>query len=239
MLAFVHIPRTGGSKFNVDVSRFFPGRTIINTGDRPVAADIDAALRSPDRNWFIGGHVSFSDLRGVLDTREPDDLLFSTTRHPIDRAVSLYALARRSPDWLPNLAEVARSGCFKDFYAAAVAMGALAHNAQCVMLCGNADTREALAALTAHYDAVGTYRYYAAFLDAAGSRIAKHVPGFRFDRSRVNVAWQASANPAESLDHIVDADTRARIEADNDQDMALVECLETLPGGCMARPVAV
>lgn len=243
MILFVHIERTGGFKLHRALEPHFEGRHfVVDTAEQ--ARAVQAQLQShPTRDVYFGGHMSIAEIRPLLDLRQAGDLLFSTTRDPVERAVSLYFLTLRSPAMQPNLAAIAQQGGFGDFYRAARDYPVFAPNSQCRALSGTPDFGHALAAMTNDFDLVGTHRHYGAFLRRLERRLAVLIPGVSIDDSRANAAYHYETRDARwvanlTLDEVVDADTRQLIEQDNAHDMALVAHLESLPDGLWERPPA-
>jgi hypothetical protein len=238
MIVFVHIERTGGSKVHGALEPYFDGRVTIFNGAVDIRSGLATALEQPDRRWYLGGHIRFANLGPFLKSRQPSDVLFSTTRDPLDRAMSLYFLTRRSPDWLPELAPFAQRS-FADFYAAAVDCGMLYENSQCQCLANSKDWRETVKVIRQHYNLVGTYRYYPQFLQRLEHVLEADVPGLRFDDSWTNTAYHLGAaggiwERRFDIDELVDLPTRRRIEREHDGDYALVEFIESRPGAVLS-----
>lgn len=242
MIAFVHIERTGGSKINNALMSRFEDRRLIVTGSGETQAQLRTLLSKTvqPRDFYLGGHVRFDLIAGFIGTPGPDRLLFSTTRHPVERAVSAYFLALRSPEWLPELSPVAQREGFPAFYAAGQEHGLLRGDRQCFALSGTRDFRRTLDVIREQFDLVGTHRHYPALLRRLEQRIGEYgLPGFAFDAARVNAAYhyECQAQWVENmpLDQVVDPETRRRIEADNAHDLSLVAYLESLPDGLWDR----
>jgi len=235
MIIFTHIPRSGGAKINQAILHHFPDRHIIFTGQIDVAKHMAEALAEPDHDRFLGGHVAFRHLGPFLASRVAGDILFSTTRDPLERAVSLYFLGRRSPSWMPRVAAFLDQG-FAEFYAACTDVGVLKPNAQCVLLSGQTDSTVAAGMLAQHFDLVGTHRHYQSFLRQLENLLQPQVPGFAIDDTRINSAYHLETGEAGwqrrlPLEEVVDPTTRRRIEREHDQDYALVEYIEGQPDG--------
>lgn len=235
MIVFVHIARSGGSKIHEIMLSHFGEQAIIFNGLVNIPRALECALDSSNRRWYLGGHVHFAQLCPFLESRQPSDILFSTTRDPVERAVSLYYLCLRSPTWQPTLAPIARERGFAPFYSAAVDAGMLGNNPQCRFLSGSPDWRETLAAFQRHYDLVGTYRFYDNFLKRLETLLRPQVPGVRIDGERINAAYHIDTGGhwkrRDAFETLVSPDIRRRIERDNDQDFALIEHIESLEDG--------
>lgn len=240
MILFVHIERTGGFKLHRALAPHFEGRHfVVDTAAQ--ARAVQAQLQShPTRDVYFGGHMSVAEIRPLLALRQAGDLLFSTTRDPVERAVSLYFLTLRSPAMQPNLAAIAQQGGFGDFYRAARDYPVFAPNSQCRALSGAPDFRQTLEVLSSEFDLVGTHRHYRAFLRRLEQRLAESIPEVSIDDSRVNAAYHYETRDARwvanaALAEVVDADTRRLIEQDNAHDLELVAYLESLPEGLWDR----
>lgn len=244
MIVFVHIERSGGAKINQALLPYFPERSVIFTGLVDVPEALARTTCAADRRWFLGGHVRFSQLGPFIETRQPGDVLFSTTRDPLERAVSLFYLALRSPTWLPMLAPIAQTKGFADFYAAAVDAGMLRANAQCVHLSGSPDWRQTLATVQHHYDLVGTYSRYKQLLDGLQTLLSPQIAGLHIDDERINAAYHDGSDATgwtqrQSIETLVDRPTRARIEREHDQDYALIEHIEAQADGVLRRDTPI
>lgn len=260
MILFPHITRTGGSKIHAELRPYFSDpavpfepredlalaqghRALIFVGSVPPRPVIASALEAPVWDRYLGGHFTYADFAAFFDRRRPGDVLFSTTRDPVERVASLHALVLRSPDWLPDLAEVASKRSFAEFYEHATRNGAVAPNQQCTALSGQPDSAHAIDVLRRHYDIVGTYRHYGAFLRALETRLQGACPGLAFSELRNNPALHKSTDGRTwatdaALDALIDPATRARIEQDNAEDLALIRHIESAPGGVLINVVA-
>lgn len=254
MIVFIHIERTGGSTLHNAILPHFPARSVtlnIDPDSIPkvghkallflgqaadVSGEINRALSAREGNLYIAGHVVFPLLGQFLRARTAEDILFSTTRNPIERAASLRAIVQQKPHFAPALAELAKSRPFADFYAAAVDQGALAPNRQCFALSGRADFDHTMKVLREHYNVLGTHRYYAAFQTALEPLLQQQIPGFQFSRLRAHAAFHQPSGegdwtPVQTLDALIDDATRKRIERDNEHDLELIRFLESEPDG--------
>ena len=108
-LFFVHIPKCAGSSFRQVLKRWF-GRAAVflDTHDPRELERAVERLGQPPR--AIAGHMPFG-LHAGLPVRP---CYVSLVRHPLDRFVSVYGHARRSPD--DPMHEAARSLDIEAFY---------------------------------------------------------------------------------------------------------------------------
>ena len=240
MIVFLHVERTGGSKLLRTIGPHFPGRCILVLSPVDVPGSLERARSHPNPRWFVGGHLRFTDLTPFLAARQPSDILFSTTRNPLERAISLYFFTLRHPSAQPELARFAEQS-FAAFYAAAVGEQVLLPNAQCRFLADSTDWREARRTIRRHYNLVGVHLRYGRFLERLRDLLRSDIPGLEFDSARHNAAYHQEADPGNwkrkvEIDTLVSAPLRRRIERDHEGDFALVEFIASQPDGVMCGP---
>lgn len=237
MIVFVHIERTGGTTIHDALKPHFPGRHVVFDGLVDIVGGLESALRQPGRDWYVGGHVRFGELGPILQNWGASDVLFSTTRDPLERIVSLYFFTKKHPEALPGVAPYADQR-FDEFYAAAADLGLIPANSQCQWLAASTSWQETVKTIRRHYDAVGVHWYYGEFLGRLEDLLQEAVPGLTFDGRRSNAAYHG-CNPDGSwsrkfeISELVDARTRRRIERDQEGDYALVEYIAAQPGAVL------
>ncbi len=228
MIIFNHIPRTGGTKINLLLQDRLPQRSLVITQAYEPNEAVLEVMRSSDREWFIGGHLGFMHLPNILPNLHPQDCLFSVVRAPASRALSLYYLCLRSPDWLPTLAPIAEKTGFSNFLAAALDLGILQPNQQCRLLSGSPDFSQTREIIGKHYALVGLHSSYDTFLARLHSLLQPALPGLTIDDKRINAAYHQGSDlngwqPQRPIHDLLDRSDIQRLENTNDQDCALVE----------------
>ncbi|MCO5070955.1 MAG: hypothetical protein M9944_07080 [Rhizobiaceae bacterium] len=127
-------------------------------------ADLDAASFAP------------SDIR----------VLFAVTRDPVERAISLYALMRRSPDWLPHIAPFVGDRNFEYFYEFCRDRGYYFPNDQCRRIGGSASFSATRSIIMERYSFVGSSDRIDLVASALRSRLSDILPGFSAPSVRLN-----------------------------------------------------
>lgn len=239
MIFFCHIHRTAGSTIHSSfLSHFTESKArylvVSGTGDLPAAAATVAGL--PDRRYYLGGHVGLHDLLNagiqVLDS----DIVFATTRDPVERAVSLYFLLQRSPDWFPPDQRRLAGSSFPYFYEFLRDNGYYFRNDHCRLISGSERFEVTLDCIEQRFNLLGSSSRMS-LLEAALMRLCASVaPGFRITPFRENAAYHKQTQPDRwerraTIQDVVGTDFIDRIYRDNEQDLILVDFVEHTHGG--------
>jgi hypothetical protein len=251
VIFFCHIPRTAGTsvhttfapKFGGTDGRsggFEAGRPFFVVSDASQLGAVGEIVRElPDRHFYLGGHVGLHHLPLAGIEVGESDLVFTIVRDPVERAVSLYFLTKRSPEWFVKTQGEAAERGFEYFYSFQRDSGVYFHNDQCQLI-GNTETYEAaVATLERHFTLAGSSGAIT-LLEQAIQRSLGETNGFRFALSRENAAWHERTKDggwrkSSAIDEIVPEALRARIMSDNEQDAQLVDLIERQHGGLFSR----
>ena len=249
MIFFSHVPRTAGSTIHSYFSKPFDGLEQVQSGhygpgsrwlvvssaeELPAVAEVIRYL--PDRHYYLGGHVGLHELAAAGIGIEPDDIVIAMTRNPVERAISLYYLALRSPDWLPFLPPEATSNGFAHFYAYCRTSGVFFHNDHCRTLSGTQSFEETLRVLEADFNLVSSQSAMGAFERALTRLCAPLISGFEIDPKRENAAFHHRTEngewrPKDFVKELAGPELIAKIESDNGEDIRLVDFVERIHNG--------
>jgi hypothetical protein len=171
---------------------------------------------------------------------EPNDIVIAMVRNPVERAISLFYLAQRSPDWLPFLPPEATEHGFAYFYTHCRDSGVFFHNDHCRTLVGSESFEDTLDRLESHFDLVGSTSAMGTFERALTRVCAPVIPGFAIIPGRENAAFHYSAEggtwrPKRRVEELAEPKLIARIESDNGDDMRLVNFVEQHHNGVFRR----
>ena len=249
MIFFSHVPRTGGTTVHHYFSKPFGGPEQVRSGnfepgsrwlvvsdayELPAVAEVVRNL--PDRDYYLGGHIGLHHLAEAGISLEPSDMVIAMVRNPVERAISLFYLAQRSPDWLPFLRPEVTARGFTYFYTHCRNSGVFFHNDHCRTLAGSESFEDARDRLETHFDLVGSQSAMGAF-EFALARVCKpRISGFAIVPARENAAFHYSTvggkwRPKERVEELAGAELIARIESDNREDVRLVDFVERLHKG--------
>ena len=251
MIFFSHVPRTAGTTIHSYFSKPFGGPEQVRSGhfepgsrwlvvssayELPAVAEVVRNL--PDRHYYLGGHVGVHDLAAVGITVEPDDIVIAMVRNPVERAISLFYLAQRSPDWLPFLPPEATGRGFTYFYTHCRDSGVFFHNDHCRALAGSECFEDTLDRLESHFDLVGSTSAMGAFERALTLVCAPLIPGFAIAPGRENAAFHYSTEggewrPKHRVEELAGPELIAKIESDNRDDIRLVDFIERHHNGVL------
>ncbi|HEU0123314.1 MAG TPA: hypothetical protein VFQ91_22485 [Bryobacteraceae bacterium] len=217
-------------------------RFCVALGPADLANFVESSRSLPDRHFYIGGHVGLPDLELCGVNKGSGDVVFSNVRDPIERAVSLYFLMLRSPDWLPVLARGVAGRGFEYFYNYARGEGHFFNNDQCQLIAGTINYETTVCYVQENFDFLGSFSYMDKFQDELVRRIAPVVPGFRIQGGRVNEAFHVRSEThwtkRRDIAEIVSRKLASRIKRDNSADQQLVEFVENIHGGIYAPKAA-
>jgi hypothetical protein len=204
MIIFIHVERTAGSSIH---SWFAPGEVPILEGRYFVISafmpDVMKAAALAPRPSYLAGHFALTDLEECGITPADIRLLFSMTRDPVERAASLYALMRRSPDWLPHIAPFVGDRDMAYFYDFCREREFYFPNDQCRRISGTPSFEAAKEAIRSRYTFVGSSDRTDLAAAALRSRLAGTLPGFRAAPVRINDAVRQEM-PAGLADRIAE-----------------------------------
>jgi hypothetical protein len=252
VIFFCHIERTAGTAVHANFARMFGGPDVVRSGgfeagrpffvvsgphELPAVGEIAREL--PDRHFYLGGHIGLHHLPLAGIEIEDSDLVFTVVRDPIERAVSLYFLAKRSAEWFTEAQNEAAARGFEYFYSFHRDTGIYFWNDHCRLI-GNAGTCETAAAiLERHFALAGTRRDIPLF-EQAIQRYFGEGSGVRLALGRENAAWHERTDNGgwrkkSSINAIVSEPLRARIMSDNEEDAQLVDLIERQHGGLFSR----
>jgi hypothetical protein len=174
-LIFLHLPKTAGSTLRRIIEKYYGRRTVFTIGE-PTAADIDRLMSLPrnelDKIRAIVGHLPFG-LHALLPW---PSAYVTLLREPVDRIVSHYYYAARTPD-SPLFPQVDATGRSLRRYVEEAPASAWFNNGQTRLL-GSADPYQAAVA-----DRATLERAKARLADFAVVGLAE-----RFDESLARIA---------------------------------------------------
>jgi hypothetical protein len=253
MIFFCHVQRTAGTTIHRHFSKVFGGPERVTSGgfisgsrwlvlsgtaEVPGAAKVVHGL--PDRQFYLGGHVGLHDLAAAGIDASASDIVLSTVRDPVERALSLFYLSRRSPDWFPDQRDHIEGRGFDYFYKFCRDSGAYFNNDHCRLIAATEDFEQTRSFIETRFSLVGSMAYMGAFERAIERMCAPVVPGFRIEAARENAAlheqtadgsWLAKATVAGvGGQRLVET-----IQADNEADVRLVDYVERCCGGLFCR----
>ena len=171
-LVFVHIPKCAGSSFRQVLKRWFgAGALFVDTHDAGVLAEAVEQSEAPPR--AVAGHTPFGLYAG-LPLRP---CYVSLVRHPLDRFVSFYGHARRTPSH-PMHPAASRLGleAFYDFSLADERARGSTLGVQCYFLSRSRSFEEARAAIDGRFALVAPTGRYADFVSALARRFGRAAP---------------------------------------------------------------
>jgi hypothetical protein len=243
MIFFAHVQRTAGTSIHKYFRTAFKRPTRLGRGARhlvvsgphelPVAHQVVRNL--PDRRFYLGGHVGLHHLAEAGIPFMAGDIAFATVRNPLERAISMYYLALRSPDWMPHLAAATVRG-FECFYDFCRGLGEYFLNDHCRMLSGSHSFELTKERLQQTFDLVDSVSHMEEFERALLEVSAHEAPRLDIHSSRENAAYHRPVQrgtwgrKAEIDDH-VPTGLAARIARENESDFQLVEWIETANNG--------
>ena len=216
MIVFVHVERTAGSSIH---AWFSPYNNPVLEGRYFVVSNFDqrqmAAAKNCPAPSYLGGHFSISDLSKVGIEDQQIAVLFASTRDPVERAVSLYMLMRRSPDWLPLLAPHVEDRDFGYFYDFCLDHRYYFPNDQCRRIGGAASFVETRRVIRNRYTFVGASDRIDLIGDALSRLLVDKLPGFKPTDVWLNAA------PRQLDDCTISPALRMKIEENNSEDILL------------------
>ena len=171
-LVFVHIPKCAGSSFRQVLKRWFgAGALFLDTHDAAVLAAAVERSDAPPR--ALAGHTPFG-LYSALPLRP---CYVSLVRHPLDRFVSFYWHARRTPSH-PMHPAAARLGleAFYDFTLDNERARGSTVAVQCYFLSRTRSFEAARAVIERRYALVAPTERYEDFVSAVARRVGRPAP---------------------------------------------------------------
>jgi hypothetical protein len=249
MIFFAHVQRTGGSSVHSYFFQYFrcPGRlrsgsfhskcrSLIASGigDLPAASNAIAAL--PDRDFYFGGHIGLHDLQSFNIQLKSEDIVFSLVRDPVERAISLFFLMQRSPDWFPTIYPHVESRDFAYFYEFNRDAGHYFRDDHCRLISGRPSFKDAVKHIEQRFAIVGATSSMNEFERALVRTCAPLLTGFQIRPRRENAAWhrQTGANEWAAKASVKDVAAPRLIEKirrENENDMRLKHFVEGVHGG--------
>lgn len=203
-LFFVHIPKCAGSSFRQVLKRWFgKGALFLDTDDARELDRAVARLGEPPR--AIAGHIPF----GLHEGLPVRPWYASIVRHPLDRFVSIYRHARRTPS---NPMHPAASSldlhAFYDFTLADPRARGHTVGIQCYFLSRARTFAEAKPVIEHSYALVAPTERYDAFVEACATRFGRRPlvipPRNVSGDSPVSEAERALLEPRIRTDHVED-----------------------------------
>ncbi|HEX4097810.1 MAG TPA: sulfotransferase family 2 domain-containing protein [Caulobacteraceae bacterium] len=206
-LFFVHIPKCAGSSFRQTLRRWFgQGALFLDTHDAGTLEESVERLDDPPR--AIAGHIPFG-LHAGLPLRP---CYVSLVRHPLDRFVSLYKHARRTPEHsLHPAAARLDLEAFYDFSLNDARARGSTVAVQCYFLSGERSFEAARAVIDKSYALLAPVERYGEFVAACAERFGCQPP----EIPARNVG-EESPQMAEALEAL-----GQRIKVDHAQDLSL------------------
>ena len=206
-LFFVHIPKCAGSSFRQVLKRWFGRASVfLDTHDPGELERAVKRLGRPPR--AIAGHIPFGLHAGVL--KRP--CYVSLVRHPLDRFVSGYGHARRTPD--SPMHEAALRLDLEAFYDFTL-QDPRAHGRtvaiQCHFLSRTRSFDEARQVIDRSYALLAPIERYESFVEACAERFGRDP----------TPPPPRNVSPEMSLGEEVRARLKGRIEADHIEDLRL------------------
>lgn len=168
-LFFVHIPKCAGSSFRQELKRWYgQGALFLDTHDeRTLRSAVDSCPVPPRA---IAGHIPF----GLHDGLSVRPCYVSLVRHPLDRFISLYKHARRTPGHArhPAASRLDLEG-FYDFTLGDERVRASTVGVQCYFLSRARTFEEARAVIDRRYALLAPTERYADFVAACAERFGQ------------------------------------------------------------------
>ena len=168
-LFFVHIPKCAGSSFRQVLNRWFGKDALfLDTHDPGALEQALAARPAPPR--AIAGHMPFA----LHEALAAPSCLVSLVRHPLDRFVSVWRHARRTPaDPLHEAAARLDLGAFYDFTLGDERAFRRTVAVQCQFLGGARSFEAAREAIDRRYFLAAPVERYEAFVQACALRFGR------------------------------------------------------------------
>jgi len=206
-LFFVHIPKCAGSSFRLVLKRWFGSAALfLDTHDE---SELRRAVETSSiQPRAIAGHIPF----GLHDALALRPCYVSLVRHPLDRFVSLYQHARRTPTHPMHAA--ARSLDLDAFYdfTLSQAPGSTV-GVQCYFLSRARSFEEARAVIDRRYGLLAPIERYGDFVAALADRFGREPP----ESPALNVGPEPEASDGAR------AALGARIAHDHGDDLRLYQ----------------
>ncbi len=171
-LVFVHIPKCAGSSFRQVLKRWFGENALfVDTHDPDVLETAVERAASTPRS--IAGHTPF----GLCRNLQVSPCYVSLVRHPLDRFVSLYRHARRTPGHAMH-ADAVRLDleAFYDFTLTDPRARGRMVAVQCYFLSRSRSFEATRAVIDRHYALVAPTERYDEFVSALAERFRRRPP---------------------------------------------------------------
>jgi hypothetical protein len=252
MIYFCHVERTGGTSIHSYFAKYFaaegpvrsgafiPGRAyFVVSGPHELGDACRLVQQLPDRRFYMGGHVGLHHLQAEGIEIADSDVVFTLVRDPVERAVSLYYLLQRGPEWFGEAAFRAAGWGFEYFYCCIRDLG-LFHNDHCRLIANSESFETTIACIKRYFNLVGASSRIYSIEKGLEQLCGPIVPDFRISRARENAAWHEQNVSGEwvrktAIDHLVSARLHDRIVRENEADMMLVDFVERIHGGLFLR----
>ncbi len=206
-LVFVHIPKCAGSSFRQVLKRWFgPAALFIDTHDAAALEQAVGRMESPPK--AIAGHLPYG-LHGGLQIRPA---YVTLVRHPLDRFVSVFRHAQRTPeDPLHSAARELELEAFYDFTLSDPRARRRTVAVQCQFVAGDRSFEAARDALERAYVLAAPVERYEAFVRACADRVGRPaaIPPAR------------NVSPDAAIDQALRTRLEARIADDHGEDLKL------------------
>lgn len=223
MIVFLHLERTAGSTVH---SWFYPGvrpdfrGCYFVVSDDTALATVKEELHSRHRPLFyLGGHFSLAAIDHFDLAADPETLLFSMTRDPAERALSLYALVRRSPNWVPQISLAVLERGFEYFYEYCRDRDWFFSNAHCIRICGTPSAEQAFAVVSSRFTLLGASEAFDLVAERLKVAVSEWVPNFKPSVMRLNAALDLPTN--YEVRNAMSTSLREKIYEENSEDLAL------------------
>ena len=168
-LVFVHIPKCAGSSFRQVLKRWFGENALFIDTHDPEILEV-AVERAASTPRSIAGHTPF----GLHQNLQVSPCYVSLVRHPLDRFVSLYRHARRTPGHAMHVDAVRLDlEAFYDFTLSDPRAQGRMVAVQCYFLSRSRSFEETRAVIDQHYALVAPTERYGEFVAALAERFRR------------------------------------------------------------------
>lgn len=236
-IVFTHVPKTAGGSIHYSVQVAFGLEPVFIVTGGPSLAELRELVGTGRQYIYVGGHVTAEAAREIF----PDATLVAALRPPVERLLSHFFYLLRQGLFAVEAGDHGTAGAFQRFYDSSIVRHG-GTNALCTYLSGKRSAKAAISAVEESYTIVWNAertgdvwpKVYRLCAEKAGV-VPKDDPGPLAELHIADIAANRNelalgARP-QSYDGFLPRELQTRIEADNAEDLRLIEWLEQTHAG--------